>query len=661
MKVISFLITILLLASCAGKKGHSSASFKVDLAALTGSLSTANGGALLVGHTLDDKFSLSKALSVNDSDLVLELPNGVWEFYLVAWDGGGGPTILEGVTKCSYSGTHTLDGNDTSVTFKLTTSNCALPIPGDSELFSEFTYNNGSWPKVNFHSCLAIDDVANTCSGTGLTQSYRVSLGMDVDAGIAPPPHQLVSGCKTISDTNYLTLPSGDSLGGGFTPTVFFYTSTDCTGPEVVYAFKEGFLRGSDGTGSQYPNYTDSTAGTIIVGGNLDIYFEHNTETPVGAGPNPLQIFGTGADGNLSSFSYVNHLVTNFSPDGRSANIESTTGYNPGDEIMWYVSEFTASSSECGPLRTGEYGFQRIKTVTSGVMLEFYDTIKPNTDLTSGSSVDYTNCKIQVLRVPNIANFAVASTPTLNPYSNGKGGIIAVRVRDKLTFSANISVLNKGTTHPTHNPSMFSDYTNCDDPKNCLPLGKGNGSAPGGGLILIFAREIDFSSNAAAITAGTTNVGAKAGRAMIVTDKIYASGSSVTIDASKFTADGITPTNMGNLDIVNSGTASSVDASIPLGNSFTSSATGTVDAIFSGIGGSATNVGNTYIKDFDGIYKDYFVWESLTQPAGVIDFSYCAIDSSRLNGVSTIDDTSTSGTNLTGSVYFNPTSQLCFD
>ncbi len=662
-KTIFLIICLLTLISCGGKKDSSSAKFAVDLSALTGALSTADGGVLLAGRSIDDKYSISKALKVGDPDLVLELPNGEWEFYMVAWDGGANTKILEGQTKCSYSGTHNLNGEDVNVSFQLLSSNCALPLPGDNDLFSEFTQPGGSWPKTKFLSCLDVDEATPNCTGTGLTASYRVTLGIEIDGVQIPGAHELVSECKLISDTNYLTLPSGDNLGGGFTPRAFFYTSSDCSGPEVFYDFREGFIKGSEGTGPSYPNYTDSTAANVLAGANLQIYFEHNTETPIGIGPNPLQVFGTGEEGAGSTISNFNYPVTNFSPDGYSVNIPNTGGtFSAGDEIMWYVSEFQSSPSDCGPLKTGEYGFQRIKssTISGSEMLEFYKSVREGVDLTDGNLINYANCKIQIIKVPNYDTLNISSLSSPDTYSGGLGGIVVARVRDTLTLSGTISANDSGhMTAVNFTPGSYVDYTQCNDRKKCLKMGRGNISNNGGGIILLFARNIDFTSGSAAIQANTSAPSAEGGTIEIVAENIFASTSATNISAANLSANGTLPPFYGVADVNLTATA---PGDLYGGMFFNSDTTaGAMHSDFLMLGTTASGIQMQYYKEFNGMYYDYSIWQNQFPHRGLVNFNYCSIDSSSMGVSSNISDVPATGDNFYSPVHFNPTNELCFD
>lgn len=107
---------IFLLASC----GQKSASSPVSLKLFQGyaAVSIPSGGLYLVAENdLGKRFS--KQIINTDEELIL--PNGVWKFMALSWDG---PSVFEGTTRCDTLSAK-LDGSDTSVSFNLSNSKCA--------------------------------------------------------------------------------------------------------------------------------------------------------------------------------------------------------------------------------------------------------------------------------------------------------------------------------------------------------------------------------------------------------------------------------------------------------------------------------------------------------------------------------------------------------
>lgn len=517
IKTIHILIfTLLFMASCGGKKSNSKLS--IDLSSLTGAGASATGGLLLVGHKLDDSASFSRAYSANDANPVFELENGTWEFFVTFWDGSSN---LEGGAHCSYAGPFELNGTEQNISFNTSKAKCTQPIPDGSYVSIDANAaNENTFPFFSITSCLLN---ATSCSNAGLTNSFYVTLTSETKNFPSTGPAFLKSNCHLPGEQ--LTIPSGDAPGTGggiLTATIYLFTTTDCTGNPVKYEMKDGLKNNITETDFQTKYFYSS--------GVINLKVVHNLSTSTSnLAPSP---YGNGAQGNDISIEKNSMSLINFSADGTTATIPSSS-FQVGDEIMWHVIKFTTGQYECGPLKTGQYGFQRIKNITTAGYdtLEFFKSIKDGVDL---SSINYTNCKIQIVKVPNYNNLSISSNQTANSLGSGtSGGILVARIKGTLTIDATISASDLGLLNDAFNV----DYYDCSDASPCLKMGVVHDSftGQGGGAIMLFAEKINFQSNAL-LRAGTSAYGTTGGTISLIAKEVY-SDDLTNVDLSLFDSD----------------------------------------------------------------------------------------------------------------------------
>lgn len=131
MKSSVYLIQLLLLSTlvaCGGKKA--STKTNLVLGGIVDSIAGQSGGTMIYGRQLsggDDSFAIKLPYSED-----LELPNGMWRFAAVTWDGNVANEIMQGQTRCGLNEVNLL-GGDITVSLTLSQANCAAQFFGDDE------------------------------------------------------------------------------------------------------------------------------------------------------------------------------------------------------------------------------------------------------------------------------------------------------------------------------------------------------------------------------------------------------------------------------------------------------------------------------------------------------------------------------------------------
>ena len=192
--------------------------------------------------------------------------------------------------------------------------------------------------------------------------------------------------------------------------------------------------------------------------------------THVGASPvaDPSEMFGTGADGDITISSSSFNLATEINGDGRylSAhdrvmtigplgkgitlkNFFTDSHFQAGDEIMWHVSAANdggGPDNACGGgLYLGSYGYAKIANVAGTTIVldrpmgdgnATYNDANIAADAATSSVPDYF-CRVQILRVPHFNTITLGANTKIvteafsfTDAGDGSGGIIAFRVKD---------------------------------------------------------------------------------------------------------------------------------------------------------------------------------------------------------------------------------------
>lgn len=130
--IISLMLFLLLSASCAKKDQVTQVDFKSTLASIANGFP---GGLMLYGKKSTGEH-FGRIIASNE--LIEEVPNGVWNFYLIGWsgepDGLGGYHKLSGVTQCAVLKNITLAGGFSDISMNMTNSNCSHPDFGPTYL-----------------------------------------------------------------------------------------------------------------------------------------------------------------------------------------------------------------------------------------------------------------------------------------------------------------------------------------------------------------------------------------------------------------------------------------------------------------------------------------------------------------------------------------------
>ncbi len=145
----TLLFTLLLLASCGGKKAQTT--FSLNAGALING-SNPLGGAVIVGSNGSNKFSAGLS-AAEVSNFSIDLPQGNWNFYAVAWldDLGEGP--MSGKARCGISQAQ-VQGSNVSIELSLTNENCAASEFGPASTRDTTTYGSETtFKKINLNSC----------------------------------------------------------------------------------------------------------------------------------------------------------------------------------------------------------------------------------------------------------------------------------------------------------------------------------------------------------------------------------------------------------------------------------------------------------------------------------------------------------------------------
>ncbi|MBC7429950.1 MAG: hypothetical protein H7336_15155 [Bacteriovorax sp.] len=198
--ILSVTLIILLVASCSKKEGTTVSKIKIFGSAFsTGMIATrANNGLMLYGQSSDGKMFAKK---INDDSVELVFPNGVWNFYAVAWEYSGGAaadTGLLGRVSCAKSMGVSLVGADAAINLSLSNTNCDSSFHPNSELVS----GERKLAKISINSCKNI---------SGITSFVDTTL-CDYNGGVIDN--------KGYATYVRLVVPEYSTFGNGNTPAI---------------------------------------------------------------------------------------------------------------------------------------------------------------------------------------------------------------------------------------------------------------------------------------------------------------------------------------------------------------------------------------------------------------------------------------------------------
>lgn len=192
MKFI-LLITILLglLSSCGTPEGKTAAKFQLAFAATPFS----SGGLMIFGKK-EDATGIYLSKNIVSGTEVIELPNGLWSFITIAWNG---PGAFQGSVKCARNENISLNGGDQDVVLNYNFQECQ-----QNDVFGEVVSQQdiGQFAPLTVLSCsnqYAIneseaEDYADDCI-RGATLSYRLRIPEFSPEGGVSLSTGLTSGC----------------------------------------------------------------------------------------------------------------------------------------------------------------------------------------------------------------------------------------------------------------------------------------------------------------------------------------------------------------------------------------------------------------------------------------------------------------------------------
>lgn len=240
LTTLSFLL--FLLTACGGKKAQTS--FSLNAGALF-SGSTPAGGAVIVGKSGANKFSAGLT-AAQVATFSIDLPQGDWQFYAVAWldDSAEGP--MSGKARCGISQAQ-VQGNNVSIDLTLTNETCALETFGPASTRDTVSYaGETTFKKVYLNSCNNPIGYPGLCDSSsieaipGESVSLKFVLPGHSNFGVTPP--SLGSSCinpvthdQGLFYTN-VRLPLANNLGP--IPVVLQgYEKLNCVDPDATYSF----------------------------------------------------------------------------------------------------------------------------------------------------------------------------------------------------------------------------------------------------------------------------------------------------------------------------------------------------------------------------------------------------------------------------------------
>lgn len=267
--IVMFLLATSLAVSCAGKKGKTNSSFKLTL----GGISSAyvSGGLMLYGKMLNGPSRFGKKVDASGT-VSLELNNGSWEFFAIAWDGASDMQVAS-VLRCGKAA-GVFAGGDATVSLNLDNATCNDSIfHKDTAKIDTTTFApNVAFPQANIMTCDRNWVTAPTfygsfnCDGVGFgaIDSYKVFLPEFIDDGGGPQIVNLglQTDCQETNPTNVHPTISANGATNNFssrfpmgrpgspflTLVKGFLGSTDCGTTKVARGFLDRIFPEGIGT-----------------------------------------------------------------------------------------------------------------------------------------------------------------------------------------------------------------------------------------------------------------------------------------------------------------------------------------------------------------------------------------------------------------------------
>ena len=249
-KNVFFLIflSVIFFNGCSKPEQITQSKIKIFGAALlTGNLAgKANNGLILYGRSNDGKTFTKK---INDDVTELQFPNGVWNFYAVAWEYAGGANTdsgLMGKVSCAKSLGVQLTGVDISINLTLSNNGCDTDFhPDAKDVGSEKKLANFSAVSCKSITPVGNFDQANLCDSGEDNKGYATAFKIVVPeyanftAGGIGNTQVLSSRCFRVDTNAGAGISTTDSslassinmpkAGNGFEPYLkVYYSYDDC-------------------------------------------------------------------------------------------------------------------------------------------------------------------------------------------------------------------------------------------------------------------------------------------------------------------------------------------------------------------------------------------------------------------------------------------------
>lgn len=242
------LVLFFFITSCAKNPGKTDANFKLRIASLTDLGNAGAGGAMLWGKSdKGDTFGMTISLSSSNT---IELTNGVWTFWSVAWEGKNNIYNFQGLTRCAKSSA-IFNGTDAQVNINLSNTTCA-----DNDFSPAISNNSGvyEFPSISRYECDKLSDHNGLGCGVNLgykTTSRRILMpsfkkasgeaAVISGSALVSSCHVSGSGTFQMADTY---LPVGNGVIPAFTMLQSFFTSTSCDETDPKGFVKQNFEMG---------------------------------------------------------------------------------------------------------------------------------------------------------------------------------------------------------------------------------------------------------------------------------------------------------------------------------------------------------------------------------------------------------------------------------
>jgi hypothetical protein len=194
----------------------------------------------------------------------INVPNGTYKVYALAWDGPSSGNNLQGQIGCGQSsGTGTLTGapETVNITIGNTPADCSF-LSGSVFAYSGYNTMTTNFPAITVRACNQVSTGAGNCSAVHVGSfNTNASMLIRMEGYIRNgqnfqrrPEFGIVSNCTTVgASATYnaaAILPPGNSssIDKPFAASVSFFaaTNTSCSGqPDRVIFFPQGFANGT--------------------------------------------------------------------------------------------------------------------------------------------------------------------------------------------------------------------------------------------------------------------------------------------------------------------------------------------------------------------------------------------------------------------------------